>query len=184
MTTTIRQMIAEEYSLLEEFLYQAIFVPQGLPVPDRSIIQLPELQLYVKDFGKSLHDQAMVAERDGQIVGTAWCRIMDDYGHIDEKTPSLAISLLPAYRGQGIGTELLKTFLEHLRKKGYHKGFFYLSKRKMMLLTCIKRLVFRPLLKMRQILSWFVIYRHTDRGNRLFFLSGIILCLVDSTFSE
>lgn len=121
MTTTIRQMIAEEYSLLEEFLYQAIFVPQGLPVPDRSIIQLPELQLYVKDFGKSLHDQAMVAERDGQIVGTAWCRIMDDYGHIDEKTPSLAISLLPAYRGQGIGTELLKTFLELLRKKGYHK---------------------------------------------------------------
>ncbi|CAM2870792.1 GNAT family N-acetyltransferase [Streptococcus mutans] len=45
MTTTIRQMIAEEYSLLEEFLYQAIFVPQGLPAPDRSIIQLPELQL-------------------------------------------------------------------------------------------------------------------------------------------
>ena len=121
MTTTIRQMIAEEYSLLEEFLYQAIFVPQGLPVPDRSIIQLPELQLYVKGFGKSLHDQAMVAERDGQIVGTAWCRIMDDYGHIEEKTPSLAISLLPAYRGQGIGTELLKTFLEHLRKKGYQK---------------------------------------------------------------
>ncbi|MCB5081927.1 GNAT family N-acetyltransferase [Streptococcus mutans] len=121
MTTTIRQMIAEEYSLLEEFLYQAIFVPQGLPAPDRSIIQLLELQLYVKDFGQSLHDQAMVAERDGQIVGTAWCRIMDDYGHIDEKTPSLAISLLPAYRGQGIGTELLKTFLEHLRKKGYHK---------------------------------------------------------------
>ncbi|EMC29679.1 putative acetyltransferase [Streptococcus mutans ST6] len=121
MTTTIRQMIAEEYSLLEEFLYQAIFVPQGLSAPDRSIIQLPELQLYVKDFGQSLHDQAMVAERDGQIVGTAWCRIMDDYGHIDEKTPSLAISLLPAYRGQGIGTELLKTFLEHLRMKGYHK---------------------------------------------------------------
>ena len=65
MTTTIRQMIAEEYSLLEEFLYQAIFVPQGLSAPDRSIIQLPELQLYVKDFGQSLHDQAMVAERDG-----------------------------------------------------------------------------------------------------------------------
>ena len=117
----IRQMTPQDYPLLEEFLYQAIFVPKGVPAPDRTIIQLPELQLYVKGFGKSLHDQAMVAERDGQIVGTAWCRIMDDYGHIDEKTPSLAISLLPAKRGQRIGTELLKTFLEHLRKKGYHK---------------------------------------------------------------
>ncbi|MGT2907823.1 GNAT family N-acetyltransferase [Streptococcus dentiloxodontae] len=121
MTTTIRQMIAEDYPLLDEFLYQAIFLPKGVPAPDRSIIQLPELQLYVKDFGQFSGDEGMVAERDGKIVSAAWCRIMDDYGHIDNEIPSLAMSLLPAYRGQRIGTELLKAFLKYLSRKGYHK---------------------------------------------------------------
>lgn len=118
MSIIIRQMKPQEYPLLEEFLYQAIFVPQGAAVPDRSIIQLPELQLYVKDFGKLPQDQAMVAEKDGEIVGAVWCRIMDDYGHLDDETPSLAMSLLPDHRGQGIGTSLLKTFLPHLKTKG------------------------------------------------------------------
>lgn len=117
----IRQMTPQDYPLLEEFLYQAIFVPKGVPAPDRTIIQLPELQLYVKDFGQFPNDETMVAEADGQVTGMIWTRIIDDYGHLDKKTPSLAMSLLPAYHGQGIGTELLKTFLEHLRKKGYHK---------------------------------------------------------------
>ncbi|EHJ52408.1 GNAT family N-acetyltransferase [Streptococcus macacae] len=121
MTTTIRQMTAEEYPLLEEFCYQAIFLPKGVPAPDRSIIQLPKLQLYVKDFGRYPHDQAMVADVDGQVVGAVWVRIIDDYGHIDDETLSLSMSLLPAYRGQGIGTELLKAFLKFLKVKGYHK---------------------------------------------------------------
>ncbi|EHI73734.1 putative acetyltransferase [Streptococcus criceti] len=36
----IRPMISQEYPLLDEFLYQAIFVPQRVEMPDRSIIQL------------------------------------------------------------------------------------------------------------------------------------------------
>ena len=31
------------------------------------------------------------------MVGAAWSRIMEDYGHIASNTPSLAISLLPEY---------------------------------------------------------------------------------------
>lgn len=116
-----RQMNSQEYPLLDEFLYQAIFLPKGVPAPDRSIIQLPELQLYVKDFGQFLGDEAMVVDIDGQVVGAAWCRIIDDYGHLDNETPSLAMSLLPAYRGQRIGTELLKAFLKYLSRKGYRK---------------------------------------------------------------
>ena len=44
---------------------------------------------------------------------------MDDYGHIDNQTPSLAISLYKEYRGLGIGTELLCQMLEMLRAEGY-----------------------------------------------------------------
>ena len=44
---------------------------------------------------------------------------MDDYGHVDDETPSLAISLYPAYRGGGIGTDLLGRMLAQLRQDGY-----------------------------------------------------------------
>lgn len=45
--------------------------------------------------------------------------MMNDYGHIDNQTPSLAISLFKEYRGQGIGTRLLCQMLDLLRQKGY-----------------------------------------------------------------
>jgi len=48
-------------------------------------------------------------------------RIMNDYGHIDDETPSLAMSLYKEYRGLGIGTALLKRLLIVLREKGYNK---------------------------------------------------------------
>ena len=53
------------------------------------------------------------------MIGAAWCRIMEDYGHIDDDTPSLAISLLPGYRGRGIGTRLLGGLLRLLQENGY-----------------------------------------------------------------
>ncbi|MEX2784582.1 N-acetyltransferase family protein [Streptococcus sp. H49] len=118
MSLILRPMAPEEYPLLEEFLYQAIFVPEGYPAPDRQIVQLPELQLYIKDFGRDLHDKAMVAEVNGQIAGAVWVRIMPDYGHIDDETPSLSVSLFPSYRRRGIGRALLTAFLVWLKMEG------------------------------------------------------------------
>ncbi len=103
MKYTIREMTAQEYPLLDDFLYEAIFVPEGVEPPSKSIITAPELQVYVKGFGSSKDDFALVAEVENKIIGAVWVRIMNDYGHIDDKTPSLAISLYKKYRGQGIG---------------------------------------------------------------------------------
>lgn len=83
------------------------------------IINNPDLQVYVKDFGKQDSDICYVAECDNNIVGAVWVRIMNDYGHIDEDMPSLAISLLPEYRGYGIGTALMQTILRRVAKEGY-----------------------------------------------------------------
>ena len=58
---------------------------------------------------------------DGNIVGAIWARIMNDYGHIDENTPSLAMSVLKAYRGMGIGTLLLTQMLLAEKAAGYAK---------------------------------------------------------------
>lgn len=89
MSYSIREMRKEEYSLLSDFLYEAIYIPDGTAAPPKSVITCPELQVYIADFGNSKHDKALIVEVDGNIVGAIWARIMNDYGHIDENTPSL-----------------------------------------------------------------------------------------------
>lgn len=51
MEYTIREIKETEYSLLENFLYEAIFVPEGVAPPPRSIINTPDLQVYIENFG-------------------------------------------------------------------------------------------------------------------------------------
>ena len=118
MNYRIKQFSGRNYKFLKEFLYEAIFVPEGEQKPPKSIIYKPELQVYLKDFGK-LDDFCFVALYNGEIIGAAWSRIMNDYGHIDEETPSLAISVKENFRNKGIGTQLMKALLECLKKTGY-----------------------------------------------------------------
>ena len=115
----IRPICSGEVSLLEDFLYEAIFIPDGVAAPPRSIIEQEDLQVYVRDLGCRPDDHCLMAEADGKIVGAVWARIMDDYGHIDNNTPSLAISLYKEYRNRGIGSQLLRSMLDLLREKGY-----------------------------------------------------------------
>ena len=121
MEYTIRKMAVPEYPLLSDFLYEAIFIPHGIKPPPRNIIASPELQVYVERFGALKDDFALVAEIEGKVVGAVWVRIMNDYGHIDEETPSLAISLYKEYRGQGIGTDMMKEMLSLLKTHGYKR---------------------------------------------------------------
>lgn len=119
MEHVIRRMKKGEENLLEEFLYQAIFIPEGMTPPDRSIIKNPELSMYIDNFGCMSDDTALVLEKEGKTAGAVWARIIDDYGHVDDDTPSLAISLLPEYRSRGAGTEMMKKMIEVLRTDGY-----------------------------------------------------------------
>lgn len=116
----IREIEKAEYPVLEDFLYNAIYIPEGEEWPSREIIFEPEIYIYVKDFGLDT-DCGVVAERDGKIVGAAWTRIIPAYGHLDENTPELAISVLPGYRGQSVGTMLMNHLFELLRERGYKR---------------------------------------------------------------
>lgn len=107
----VREIKSDEYAALKIFLYEAIYVPDGVPKPPREIIERAELQVYVKDFGMRPADCGFVAEVDGKIVGLCWARIMNDYGHLDDETPSLALSVLKDFRRCGIATNLLKKLL-------------------------------------------------------------------------
>ena len=117
----IRAMKKTEYPLLKEFLYEAIYVPEGAVPPDRSILETPELKVYLSGFGGSESDCAIAAEVSGKIIGAAWARIMNDYGHIDDETPSIAIAVYKEYRGQGIGKKLLLSLLSALQDKGFRR---------------------------------------------------------------
>ena len=118
----IRPLYPEEIHLLRDFLYEAIFIPEGVEPLPRDVVDLPELKLYIQDFGKKQDDCCLVVEYDGKVVGAVWTRIMNDYGHVDDETPSLSISLYKEYRNKGMGRQLMKEMMKLLESKGYHRN--------------------------------------------------------------
>ena len=105
MDLTIRKIESSDIGILKEMLYHAIFVPEGTPRPDKSIVDRPELKRYIIDW-QHPEDIGFVAVADGQAIGAAWARRWSSdspgYGFVDEHTPELSIAVLPDYRGQGL----------------------------------------------------------------------------------
>lgn len=128
MDYIIRELKQEEADVLDTFLYEAIFIPEGVQAPPRDIINQPELQVYVEGFGTKRGDNCFVAQAGDEIIGAVWVRIMNDYRHVDDETPSFAISLLKQYRGNGIGTRLMERMLDELRKQGYKQASLAVQK--------------------------------------------------------
>ena len=121
MNYNIRKIREDEYTLLNDFIYEAIFIPEGVEPPLKSIINQPDLQVYISNFGKEKDDICFVAEADGKVVGAVWVRDMNDYGNIADGVPSFAISLYKEYRNFGIGTRLMETMLMELKGRGYNR---------------------------------------------------------------
>ena len=125
---TIRKLKDGETDLLKDFLYEAIFIPEGVEPPGREIVEKPELRVYTDGFGTRRGDNCLVADVGGKAIGAVWTRIMNDYGHVDDETPSFAISLYKEYRGKGIGTALMRRMLELLKEQGYRKASLAVQK--------------------------------------------------------
>lgn len=128
MNTIIREIRAEEYPLLNEFLYYAIFVPEGQLPPPKMILEKDELQVYVQDFGNGHADIGLVAEAGGEVIGAVWVRDMHDYGHVEDGVPSFAISILPEWRGRGVGSALMRRMLDKLRERGFDRASLAVQK--------------------------------------------------------
>ena len=124
----LRELRENEYDLFKVFLYEAIFIPEGVEPPSREIINEPDLKIYYEGFGEGEADYCFVADDDGKVVGAVWTRIMNDYGHVDDEIPSFAISLFKEYRGKGIGTKLMIKMLELLKAKRYKQASLAVQK--------------------------------------------------------
>ena len=109
--------------ILEDLLYEAVYVPEGMEPFPRDIIKIPEINAYINGFGSKKDDHCLVAESNEKIIGAVWVRILSGkikgYGFVDDETPEFAISLFKEYRNRGIGTLLMQKMIEHLKGCGY-----------------------------------------------------------------
>jgi len=121
----IREIKAEEIGILEDMLYESVYQSDLTNAVPREVINVPEVRVYIENFGQKKEDYCLVAESKGQIIGAVWVRILADeikgYGNVDNKTPEFAISLFKEYRKRGIGTLLMKKMISYLIEKGYNQ---------------------------------------------------------------
>ena len=128
----VRKATADDYPFLEEMLYASIHVPPGAELPPLSIIELPELQYYIKDWMKE-SDLGFIAELRGEKIGAAWARVAGNtpkggYGFIDPATPELCFAVKEDYRNRGLGTALMQALFKELKVKGYQNISLSVSK--------------------------------------------------------
>lgn len=117
---TFRALHAEDAACLRLMLYHAIYVPPGDVPPPLTIVDQPDIARYIVDFGQRAGDSGVLALADGVCIGAAWVRLMEGYGFIAADVPELSIALVPEYRGQGIGSQLLDRVLAALRSEFTH----------------------------------------------------------------
>lgn len=122
MKFIIRKLKDTETGILEEMLYNAVFVPPGDERPPYEIVYFPELSVYFRDFNRP-GDLCLVAETGSGIAGAVWTRLFSEagkgYGFVDELTPELSMAVYEQFRNRGIGTLLLEAMINLLTEEGY-----------------------------------------------------------------
>jgi ribosomal protein S18 acetylase RimI-like enzyme len=119
----IRHILTNELHVLEDFLYEAIYQAEGAERLPREVISVPEIDVYIRGFGREKDDISLVADLNGRLVGAVWTRVLTGevkgFGNVDDQTPELAISLLKEHRNKGIGTLLMEKMIDLLKENGY-----------------------------------------------------------------
>ena len=112
----IRRAGQQDVRFLRDMLHHAFYWREGGSAEEEPTYR------YVYNWGRP-GDAGVIALDEGFPVGAAWYRLFTDdqpgYGFIDERTPELAIAVVPSRRGRGIGAELLEGLLTRAREDGH-----------------------------------------------------------------
>ena len=113
----VRRGGARDVRFLRDMLHHAYYWKERTPDTGPGPVAL-----YVKAWGRP-GDTAVIAIDDGFRVGAAWYRLFarerPGFGFVDERTPELAIAVVPSARGKGVGSALLDTLLDRAREAGH-----------------------------------------------------------------
>jgi GNAT superfamily N-acetyltransferase len=121
----IRDLRAEETSLLEEMLYTALDWRPDIELPPREwILAHPQVAPFHTSWGRD-GDTGLVAEEDGTPCGLAWYRFFTEEEHgegfVDAATPEVAVAVVEGMRGRGIGGALMLAVHERAREQGVER---------------------------------------------------------------
>ena len=112
----IRRAGQQDVRFLRDMLHHAFYWREASSAEEEPTYR------YVYNWGRA-GDAGVIALDEGFPVGAAWYRLFTDdqpgYGFIDERTPELAIAVVPSRRGRGIGAELLEGLLARAREDGH-----------------------------------------------------------------
>lgn len=112
----IQPLSVSDQSFLWEMLYQSLYVPEGQPPFERSILAKPEIARYVSNWGREDDFGFVSVDGNNRSLGAIWLRLLKGeergFGYVDDQTPELGMGVLAEYRGQGIGTGLLARLLQ------------------------------------------------------------------------
>ena len=102
----VREAGPADEPFLEEMVRLAAGWRDDVPAP-----MTPDLEPYVRDFGRRPGDHGVLVEG----LGAAWVRLLPGgYGFVAEDVPELAIAVAPGHRGAGLGGALLQHVLDEV----------------------------------------------------------------------
>lgn len=122
MPVTVRPAGASDADFLAEMLVAAAFWrPEEPSGSVTEVLSQPQLAHYVSGW-PAPGDLGVIALDEQLPVGAAWARLLPEsdpgYGFVDATTPELAMGVVRACRGRGIGTRLLRALIAAAREQG------------------------------------------------------------------
>lgn len=120
---TTRIASSADRDFLADMLVEAINWDPERPAMSRDqVLELSENQRYVDDWPRPGEIGVVAEDPSGAPVGAAWWRCFSSdepgYGFIAEDVPEIAIGVVAARRGQGIGDRLLDELEGEARRLG------------------------------------------------------------------
>ena len=123
---TIRAFEERDLPFLEQMSLQSFYSgPQETPPPLAEAMKNPLFACWLEGWGRA-GDAALVGDDpDGKSAGIAWYRYFSyerrSYGFVHPDVPEVAIGVRENFRGDGLGTVLLRALADHARSCGVER---------------------------------------------------------------